>query len=437
MSFKSSNGEVPKGTPIEHVMLVCIEVNGNHNKFWEGKLYSNGVCARWGRVGSTSTEDFWPTRGGSYFNSQIRDKTGRSKEPYTKVALAAVTESTQGSGQAGVAATAKRDIDHGGHTEVIKLLEDLAAINAHEIFEISGGRLKVNAAGAVETGVGIVSSRTIDQARPVLSRIHAALARGFSADHFIPDLEQYLTLIPQKVGGRAGWHLKFLPDIAAAIRQADFLDQLEASIPTTSLVGFELPKEKQFDFEIVPLADKTEIARITKYYESTKQSRHSSSSLKVKRIFKVCFRNMAKDFEEGKKIGNICELWHGTRTHNLLSLFSKNVLIPRQTDGIHINGRNFGNGFYMSDQSTKSANYSYGFWEGARDRRCFMLLVDAALGKQYIPLKSGEAETWNRPPVGYDSVFGKPGLSGPIINNEFIVYQTNRVNPKYLVEFYE
>lgn len=436
MAFKSSSGAVPAGEPLDHVMLVCTQVNNNHNKFWEGKLFKNGVYARWGRVDSTTTEDFWPDRSRSYFDSQVRDKTNRSKEPYTKIALVGSLVASKAIQQEGFAETAKRDIDHGGNKEVLRLLEDLAAINAHEIFAISGGSLKVGTSGAVETGVGVVSARTINEARPILNRIHAALARGRTADAFIPDLEQYLTLIPQKVGARAGWHLKFLPDVAAAIRQADFLDQLEASVPTT-VSGIVLPKEKQFNFEIVPLTDKAEIIRITKYYESTKQSRHPSSRLRVKRIFTVGFRSMVKDFEAGRKTGNICELWHGTRTHNLLSLFSRDVLIPKQQDGIHINGRNFGNGFYMSDQSTKSANYSYGYWEGTRERRCYMLLVDAALGRQYIPTKDGEACTWSRPPEGFDSVFGKPGLSGPIINNEFIVYQTDRVNPKYLVEFEE
>ncbi len=436
MAFKSSKGAVPSGEPIDQVMLVCIEVKDNHNKFWEGKLYKNGLYARWGRVDSTTTDDFWPDRGRSQFDRLIREKTGRRDEPYTKVALVWSLVAAKATQQAGFAETAKRDIDHGGNKEVIRLLEDLAALNAHEIFAISGGSLKIGKSGGVETGVGIVSARTIDEARPILNRIHTALARGHTADAFIPDLEQYLTLIPQKVGARAGWHLKFLPDVAAAIRQADFLDQLEASIPTVT-TGIALPKEKQFNFEMAPLTDKAEIARITQYYESTKQSRHPSSRLRVKRIFTVGFRNMAKDFEAGKKIGNICELWHGTRTHNLLSLFSKDVLIPKQHDGIHINGRNFGHGFYMSDQSTKSANYSYGYWEGTRERRCFMLLVDAALGKQYIPMKDGEAQTWSRPPAGFDSVFGKPGMSGPIVNNEFIVYQTDRVNPKYLVEFEE
>ena len=434
MTFKSSNGAVPLGEPIDQVMLVCTQVKNNHNKFWEGKLFKNGVYARWGRVDSTTTEDFWPDRGGPYFNAQMRDKMGRSKEPYVKVSIAGSVATSKAIQQAGFAETAKRDIGHGGNKDVLRLLEDLAAINAHEIFSISGGSLKIGASGAVETGVGIVAAHTIDEARPILKRIYTALARGHTAEDFIPDLEQYLSLIPQKVGARAGWHLTFLPDVEAAIQQADFLDQLEASVPVAA-VNVELPKEKQFNFEMAPLTDTAEIARITKYYESTKQSRHPSSKLRIKRIFTVGFRDMAEDFETGKKVGNICELWHGTRTHNLLSLFSKNVLIPKQNDGIHINGRNFGNGFYMSDQSTKSANYSYGYWEGAQERRCFMLLVDAALGKQYVPLKDNEARTWGRPPAGFDSVFAKPGFSGPIVNNEFIVYQTDRVNPKYLVEF--
>ncbi|WP_430326539.1 hypothetical protein, partial [Salmonella enterica] len=61
----------------------------------------------------------------------------------------------------------------------------------------------------------------------------------------------------------------------------------------------------------------------------------------------------------GKKVGNIKELWHGTRVGNVLSIMKGGFVIP-PSNASHVTGRMFGNGVYFSDQSTKSLNYAYG-----------------------------------------------------------------------------
>ena len=90
----------------------------------------------------------------------------------------------------------------------------------------------------------------------------------------------------------------------------------------------------------------------------------------------------------------------------------------------------FGNGVYFSDQSTKSLNYAYGYWDGKHENNCFMLLNDVAMGKSFTP--SGPSS--NLPKLGSDSTFAQVEKSG-VLNNEMIVYKTSQINPKYLVEF--
>ena len=123
------------------------------------------------------------------------------------------------------------------------------------------------------------------------------------------------------------------------------------------------------------------------------------------------------------------ELWHGTRVSNLLSILRSGFVIP-PANAPHCTGRMFGNGVYFSDQSTKSLNYSFGYWGGARERNCFMLLNDVAMGKHFVP------KLWSHtyPKKRYDSTFAKARWSG-VINNEMIVYDTRQINPKYLIEF--
>jgi poly [ADP-ribose] polymerase len=136
--------------------------------------------------------------------------------------------------------------------------------------------------------------------------------------------------------------------------------------------------------------------------------------------------------QEGKKVGDVRELWHGTRASNLLSILKAGFVIP-PSNAPHCTGRMFGNGVYFSDQSTKSLNYAYGYWGGgSRDETCYMFLCDVAMGKSYTPLLRSAGLTL--PKSGTDSTFAKAGISG-VVNNEMIVYRTCQVNPTFLVEF--
>ena len=91
----------------------------------------------------------------------------------------------------------------------------------------------------------------------------------------------------------------------------------------------------------------------------------------------------------------------------------------------------YGDGAYFSDQSTKSLNYAYGYWDNStRDDNCFMFLNQVAMGNIYYP----RSPFRGLPPSGYDSTFAEAGKSG-VINNEMIVYNTAQIKPTHLIEF--
>ena len=157
---------------------------------------------------------------------------------------------------------------------------------------------------------------------------------------------------------------------------------------------------------------------------------HTSYNLRVKNVYSVTIGNMKNAWDnDGAQMSNIKELWHGTRAANLLSILKGGLIIPKSSAG-HVTGRLFGDGLYFSDQSTKSLNYSQGYWSGSRDNHCFMFLANVAMGKEYIP--NGHGGPWPR--KGYDSTYAIGGKSG-VMNNEMIVYRTSQCNLKYLVEF--
>ena len=113
-------------------------------------------------------------------------------------------------------------------------------------------------------------------------------------------------------------------------------------------------------------------------------------------------------------------------------LLKSGLIVPKAGGSVQITGRMFGDGVYFSDQSTKSLNYSYGFWDGkSRDNNCFMFLADVAMGKYHIP---GGGYGMRSIPSGHDSCYAKAGTGG-VRNNEMIVYRTSQANLRYLVEF--
>ena len=140
---------------------------------------------------------------------------------------------------------------------------------------------------------------------------------------------------------------------------------------------------------------------------------------------------MEDEFQNnGAKMKNIWELWHGSTASNILSILKTGYVVP-PSNAAHVTGRLYSSGVYMSDISTKSLNYSYGYWSGNRSREnCYMFLNDAAMGNYYIP----RGQRNSPPPSGYDSYYAKEGQSG-VMNAEMIVPKTSQSNIKYLVVF--
>jgi poly [ADP-ribose] polymerase len=192
-------------------------------------------------------------------------------------------------------------------------------------------------------------------------------------------------------------------------------------------------KAQVFNVKLSIVTDAKVIAEIKRMFSSNTSSRHESSRLKPIRIYQIEIPHMSAAFKaDGEKVGNIRHLWHGTRMFNVLSILKRGFVLPSQLSSVQTTGTMYGPGLYFSAMSTKSLNYSYGYWDGgSRDANCFMFVVDVAMGKEYIPSYSGNGKK-----PGYDSCWAKPGTSG-VINDEQIVYRTSQANIRYLVEFDE
>ena len=419
--------------PIKKEMFVLTDAVNNNNKFWEVTLEDDGtVNSRYGRVGAAGATNTLG-HGEVLYDRKVREKT---KKGYKKVDV--IGASTGGPQISSVSRAAEEQIGNGDPI-VTELVKKLARINKHQIMAASGGQMNVDLdTGIIRTPVGVVSHQNVDTAKDLLPKLNTFVEKGeFDSPKFVSMLNDYLMLVPQKVGTRRGWHKDVLPNQDAVRKQSALLDQLEASI---ELAEDSIKKAEKVAMGQVPkvfdvrlsVLDGSETDRITKFYMSTLKSAHASARLRPKRFFEVSIGSMSAAWDsDGAKMENQMELWHGTRAHNLLSILKSGLIIPKSGGSVQVTGRMFGDGLYFSDQSTKSLNYAYGYWDGgARDNTCYMFLADVGMGKSYAPRHSFGGQ----PPKGYDSTHVRGGTAG-VMNNEMIVYRTGQANLKYLVEF--
>lgn len=145
----------------------------------------------------------------------------------------------------------------------------------------------------------------------------------------------------------------------------------------------------------------------------------------------VLDRNDVEDVDLYKK-ANVIPLFHGSRTENFTGILKKGLLI--RPSGVVLCGSMYGNGIYAG-LSTKSINYSSiknSYWSKGNSDSAFLFIKDCALGNQKIASGSYQYSKKNIAPN--HSVWAKGGQSG-VINDEFILYDTNQHNLRYLLEF--
>jgi len=420
--------------------FICSEGKGtNHNKFWYVTVHSDGrMVTVYGRVGdngvttrkSFGTEEKALKEAEKLIRKKQRGKKSKSGDGrdscYQEVDIVGTVDVNPKAASVGKDTFKKIAKDD---PVVEKLIAYLDKQNIHNITNNTNISYD-STTGLFSTPLGVVGQSSIDNARGILAEIKPHVGKNTPEGDALA--AQFMMLIPQNIGRRR-------PTLSAICRTDSKFDSLNSILDSlqASLDIVNTPKDtddsKELDFGVTvsQMLDSKELKRIEKLYNKTRQSNHSCYNLTVDKVWSVEHKGMNDAYKTMEHLGNVMELWHGTRVANVLSILSKGMYIPPSSAG-HCTGRMFGNGSYFSDQSTKSLNYAYGYWDGhSRDSNCFMFLFDVIMGKEYVPTRSGRT---GLPKSGYDSTFAKGGKSG-VMNNEMIIYNVSQCKPKYLVEF--
>jgi len=436
---------------LEETLLVYVESGANSNKFYRLRLHDDGTVHKlWGRVrqGDELTGQQQTVTGGrSVFDKTIYDKT---RKGYTKVDVVEATKTVSRS-NVELHATAAASLGGGSTDPVVNTLIDrLVAANKHNLMQSTGGLISVDTSGQARTALGVISEHAVSKARDLLDRMVAATDAREKARL----TEQYLRLVPHAipVQAGAGWAETWLGSMTTAQAQYGLLDALGASAryadnarqhaAAAEVGGVD---EDFFRYRVVRLDETSdEFQAVVDRFHATKKAMHTDvAQMTLKYVYRLEDRRHGDDVAQThERVRNVQRLWHGTGAANVLSILQKGLFVPpRRGANVRIAGRMWGDGIYLSRDSTKSLRYSAGSWGGdtANCPSTFMFLTKTAMGYEYRPTARPGVNTFVRPRTDengkpYDSTNVLPATAG-VINHEAVVEDPMQVALTWLVEF--
>jgi poly [ADP-ribose] polymerase len=449
---------------LEYHVMHQANVLTNHNKFYliELQKHPDGrhrLFTHYGRLGISNIYEVRDTIDGqpcmdyneakrefdSIHKKKLSGKTvidpdtlEKSKEAYVDVDVVSPqvgSVNIRGVSEVKKTVTLKAAIDTSSYDPKIgKLLDQLIAENVHNI--TSHTSIKYTA-GGYSTELGPVTPAHVDKARVPLTELNKLMGSKGTVDENDRAVQQlnslYFSLIPKPFSRKIS-ATDMILDAKTLEAEFDVLDQLATAVSMGSaMTGNISARMNALGTDIEFLNDDNEVRRIKKYIRESKAQNHQGSNVwgyEVKNIYKIRIpaeRDRYTPCE--KKLGNVQEVFHGSANSNILSILKGGLIIPPVTAGF-VCGRLFGNGIYGAINSTKSLNYSIGFWNGKRNsnKNAFLFLADFALGKHHEVKNT----TPGGPPRGYDSLWARKGNG--LYNDELIVYSLPQCTLKYLVE---
>lgn len=409
-------------TKTKEVKLVFSDLSKNSYKQWTGQLYDDGrVISYWSAVGGAEQSKDYDCKGEHFFNKKIAEKIKKGYE-HAKVVLDVNPQ------QAFVKDKSLVDVALSqikfSNKSIENLIVRLVNSNIHKITTATS--ISYNSStGLFQTPLGILTVDAIADARAQL----LFFLNNYTIDsNYKRKIDSYLKLVPRSKGRKLSYSDIF-PNKESIEKELDLLDALENSLSMISSQGLRQAKseikEKVFNTKLDILQDTFKRKLIIDNYERTKKSMHNYDNIKVREIYEIDLE-YNKNFKD--QIGNIQEVYHGSSQANILSCLKSGILIaPPSTAAIA--GKLFGNGAYGSQTSSKSIGYTMGRWGQSSGDSGWLFICDFAMGKAHYPNSYGIRTI----PSGYDSCWALPKNTG-LHNDELIVYNTNQIKMKYLIE---
>lgn len=432
----------------------------NSNKFYVAEVDSNAngeyrFLATYGRVGATGQTCVKSFSSLSSALSAMRTKCNeKEKKGYVEVEVAAATRgSSKAQNQVdltGVAPATSVTVESkaskgrkkaGANVNKITLADNVVDLITRIYDETTSAVNRMATGSATAKGaspIGNLGMNTIKCGRQILSEIACILNNPHSVynvnDAIIKKSIDYYRIIPHEMGSRIDVNAIALNTQEKLSHEMDVLQLYEDALRVLASLGINASIEQKYNDLHCDLTTVTDAdwKRIEKFVRDTALPKAHGYNLRVRNVLAVNQHNApALDAH----YGNVQELFHGSRSANIVGILSSHLRLPNTLGaGIHKTGAMFGDGIYFANNSTKSANYSFGSWGGGRNKHntAYLFVANVALGRQKIYTES--CSSLRYAPRGYDSVWGKPTAHSYLKNNEFIIYRENQCRIGYIVE---
>jgi poly [ADP-ribose] polymerase len=432
-SFKIGDFRAPKFATdykvIDQVVLNCTNIQGNNNKFYSMELQkSNGdyrIYTHYGRVGDCGVKE-----GRYVIKSEVKPKKKQTLDEAAKQAALneyqKILKSKQKKGyhvveiEAADVGSAKAKVK----TTSVKCssLDERVQSLVEQIYNEASASLT----SAIRTPLGALSLSQIEKGYDKLEQIRKAI-KSRRRKKLAELTSEFYSLIPQRFSGRIDPDEAIINTNDKADRREELLqlmkdvynvkDELESGI---------VKKYRAINAEIRPIdPSDSEYQRLEKKVRKT-QSPYHNVNLHINRIYKIGL-NTTKGRFNPRRLQTM-ELFHGSANKNILGIMQRGLLIAPPC--ANFTGAAFGRGIYFARHSTKSSQYSTKFYRNNFSNG-FLFIADVAVGKmekvRYYTFNSNGASR------GYDSVMGVAGAD--LIHDEFIVYNVNQAELRYLIDF--
>ncbi|KAK4788973.1 hypothetical protein SAY86_020292 [Trapa natans] len=309
--------------------------------------------------------------------------------------------------------------------------------------------------------LGKLSKSTIMKGYDVLKRIADVIRQ--SDRRMLEQLSgEFYTVIPHDFGFKK--MRDFVIDTPQKLKnKLEMVEALSEIEVATKLLKEDIGSEgdplyghyQRLNCELIPIEfDSEEFSMIAKYMHNTHAETHSNYSVDIVNIFRVSREVEKVHFSEYSCAKNRMLLWHGSRLTNWTGILSQGLRIaPPEAP---VTGYMFGKGVYFADMFSKSANYCYA---SSTSTAGVLLLCEVALGDMEELLDAkydadklphGKLSTKGVGATSPDPLeaqilddgtmvpLGKPkrhsGPKGPLLYNEYIVYNVSQIRMRYIVQ---
>ncbi|KAK3589103.1 hypothetical protein CHS0354_017445 [Potamilus streckersoni] len=469
-----------QGSDVWDSMLNQTNVSNNNNKYFiiqlleedEKKKYH--VWFRWGRVGYKGQNSLVPCgsdleKAKKTFTKKFYDKTKNEwsqRNEFVKVQgkydLLQMDYSLQDTDEPDAGPASKKlkkeksDVKI-PESKLEKKLQDLINLICDvKNMEEAVMEMKYDAKKAP---LGKLTKDQIKAGYAALKKIDACIEKEDFGNRLKEACDDFYTRIPHDFGMRPPSIIRTKNEVKSKIQLLEALGDIEIALNILKKGDMsENPVDRHYHSlkcDLKPLDHECETFKlIDKYLKTTHARTHNQYKMKLLDVFDVDKEGEAAKFSD---CGNRMLLWHGSRLTNWVGILSQGLRIaPPEAP---VTGYMFGKGIYFADMSSKSANYC--FPSKSKDVG-ILVLCDVALGNCNELLHADYNA--HKLPAGKHSVKGlgsvvpnpesahtmsdgcvvplgnevKTSVSNPkgfsLNYNEYIVYNTDQVKMKYLVQ---